>query len=398
MPGTKSSGPYQPTFKMTGANRRGLAWKEVMKIVRQANRPHLVLPRKSVIVTLRQLWRKQDDEIVAAGGPMAQDYVDNHLVDAAKEARVDRAGNDFFTAPVVTVVQQDDDEMDESNDEDTGSGSSSEPADKKDEQSGESSLTETSDHDSADGASAISSSPPLPSSFTDNQNGKGKQPANAPRSEDTPARSSDTSESEDAFEPVIEKSPTPAPETPVVKPKKRKRGAFPTSYIPPVVHKRKRKAAEEPTAEPERKKMKRVLAAGPKDDKPDPPIVYGKDPISLKVLTSDNWGPPLNRKSHLIPIEPAQYFGPANAAHGWIVCVDLNARAINVLRMPRAEEVDWADQYQYCFVHRWRATVFAEAGMGNEVGGWESDQAVFKKIAEGAEWEEVVSQIRLGKR
>jgi hypothetical protein len=36
--------------------------------------------------------------------------------------------------------------------------------------------------------------------------------------------------------------------------------------------------------------------------------------------------------------------------------------------------------------------------MGNEVGGWESDQAVFKKIAEGAEWEEVVSQIRLGKR
>jgi hypothetical protein len=66
--------------------------------------------------------------------------------------------------------------------------------------------------------------------------------------------------------------------------------------------------------------------------------------------------------------------------------------------MPRAEAVAWADQYQYCFVHRWRATVFAEAGMGNEVGGWESDQAVFKKIAEGAEWEEVVSQIRLGKR
>ncbi|KAH7093383.1 hypothetical protein FB567DRAFT_587817 [Paraphoma chrysanthemicola] len=87
---SKPTGPYIPTFKLTAENRNHEAYthRTILNILRQRDRPHVIVQKSTDKKGMIAKWRRQDEAIVASGDWRASDYITDGFDALPLERRV----------------------------------------------------------------------------------------------------------------------------------------------------------------------------------------------------------------------------------------------------------------------------------------------------------------------
>ncbi|KAH7082914.1 hypothetical protein BKA63DRAFT_486332 [Paraphoma chrysanthemicola] len=87
---SKSTGPYIPTFKLTDENRNHEAYthRTILNILRQHDRPHVIVQKSTDKKGMIAKWRRQDEAILALGDWRASDYITDGFDALPLERRV----------------------------------------------------------------------------------------------------------------------------------------------------------------------------------------------------------------------------------------------------------------------------------------------------------------------